>query len=379
MSFDDLPRSPSGRIPQWVIDEAQGRAATPTPWRADAYDTSAEAAAQAASRAGRHAGPAGLPRNIVGDQDWQYVHPGARPPRGRRTLRVRRARWAVGVLCGLLGAAWVGVWVQQLPELSWDAVMAELSRKPVRLADLEATGTLLPPEAVPGGGGFGGPEPGHEEADVPLGAPAPVDWDGAPYAFLSTQARPDGLEVPVTWSPCRPVHYVVNTAGAPVGFADDVATVVAELADATGFVFVDDGPTDESAGPDRPIYQPERYGRRWAPLLVQFSDETLQSGLEGDVVGQGGPRTVRREDGLLVAVSGTVWLDASLLERQPVDAEPAHVGVLRHELAHALGLDHVEDRTQLMNPETRGEFTTFQSGDLYGLSQLARGVCAPDL
>ncbi|MCR6706355.1 MAG: M10 family metallopeptidase domain-containing protein [Cellulomonas sp.] len=53
--------------------------------------------------------------------------------------------------------------------------------------------------------------------------------------------------------------------------------------------------------------------------------------------------------------------------------------MLRHELAHALGLDHVEDRTQLMNPETRGEFTTFQSGDLYGLSQLARGVCAPDL
>ncbi len=376
MSFDDLPRSPSGRIPQWVIDEAQGRAATPPPWRADAYDASAEAAAPGASRRS-----AGLPRNLVGDQDWQYVNPGARQKRARSPRRLRRSRsgWAVGVLCGLLGAAWVGVWLQQLPELSWDAVMAELSRKPVSRADLEATGTLLPPEAVPGGGGMGGPEPGHEEAAAPLGAPAPVDWDGAPYAFLSTQARPDGLEVPVTWSLCRPVHYVVNSAGAPVGFADDVATVVAELADATGFVFVDDGPTDESAGPDRPIYQPERYGRRWAPLLVQFSDETLQSGLEGDVVGQGGPRTVRREDGLLVAVSGTVWLDASLLESQPVDAEPAHVGVLRHELAHALGLDHVEDRTQLMNPETRGEFTTFQSGDLYGLSQLARGVCAPDL
>ncbi|MCR6706356.1 MAG: hypothetical protein NVV66_17270 [Cellulomonas sp.] len=187
----------------------------------------------------------------------------------------------MGVLCGLLGAAWVGVWLQQLPELSWDAVMAELSRKPVSRADLEATGTLLPPESVPGGGGMGGPEPGHEEAAAPLGAPAPVDWDGAPYAFLSTQARPDGLEVPVTWSPCRPVHYVVNSAGAPVGFADDVATVVAELADATGFVFVDDGPTDESAGPDRPIYQPERYGRRWAPLLVQFSDETLQPRARG--------------------------------------------------------------------------------------------------
>lgn len=30
---DDLPRSPSGRIPQWVIDEAAGTATQPTGWR----------------------------------------------------------------------------------------------------------------------------------------------------------------------------------------------------------------------------------------------------------------------------------------------------------------------------------------------------------
>lgn len=30
---DDLPRSPSGRLPQWVIDEAAGNATQPTGWR----------------------------------------------------------------------------------------------------------------------------------------------------------------------------------------------------------------------------------------------------------------------------------------------------------------------------------------------------------
>jgi hypothetical protein len=30
---DDLPRSGSGRVPQWVIDEAAGRRAAPTQWR----------------------------------------------------------------------------------------------------------------------------------------------------------------------------------------------------------------------------------------------------------------------------------------------------------------------------------------------------------
>ena len=31
---DDLPRSPSGRVPKWVIEEAAGRAVDPEPWRA---------------------------------------------------------------------------------------------------------------------------------------------------------------------------------------------------------------------------------------------------------------------------------------------------------------------------------------------------------
>lgn len=30
---DDLPRSPTGRVPKWVIDEAAGRRVDPEPWR----------------------------------------------------------------------------------------------------------------------------------------------------------------------------------------------------------------------------------------------------------------------------------------------------------------------------------------------------------
>ena len=32
---DDLPRSPSGRVPQWVVDEAAGRPPAPTGWRTE--------------------------------------------------------------------------------------------------------------------------------------------------------------------------------------------------------------------------------------------------------------------------------------------------------------------------------------------------------
>ena len=30
---DDLPRSPTGRVPKWVIEEAAGRQVDPEPWR----------------------------------------------------------------------------------------------------------------------------------------------------------------------------------------------------------------------------------------------------------------------------------------------------------------------------------------------------------
>ena len=31
---DELPRSPTGRVPKWVIQEAAGRTVDPEPWRA---------------------------------------------------------------------------------------------------------------------------------------------------------------------------------------------------------------------------------------------------------------------------------------------------------------------------------------------------------
>ncbi|MDX5317789.1 MAG: hypothetical protein LPK38_00260 [Actinomycetes bacterium] len=43
-----------------------------------------------------------------------------------------------------------------------------------------------------------------------------------------------------------------------------------------------------------------------------------------------------------------------------------------------MGLDHVEDPTQLMNPVTT-TVTTFQDGDLTGLAALGQGACAPGL
>src|SRR4051794_10228590 len=66
---------------------------------------------------------------------------------------------------------------------------------------------------------------------------------GPGYRFEDTQP---GSTRPVTWDPCRPIHYVVN-GSAPhgeEGLIDDVVRVVSQK---TGREFVDDGTTTETA------------------------------------------------------------------------------------------------------------------------------------
>lgn len=216
------------------------------------------------------------------------------------------------------------------------------------------------------------PRPGYEESDERIAPAVDVTAPDPSYAFQEMQDA-DGAQVPVTWSPCRPVHVVVDTTAAPVDFEADVAAAVAEVAAATGLTFTVDGEVDEPTGLERPMFQPELYGDRWAPVLVGFGNPTDVPELAGTVAGIAQVNGASSRSGRQHFVSGTVYLDPELLH---ADHDPAaYLAVLRHELAHVVGLDHVDDPTQMMNPTTG--VATFQAGDLTGLAELGRGPCAP--
>src|SRR4051812_418129 len=110
------------------------------------------------------------------------------------------------------------------------------------------------------------PTPGHEEAARPLGVPEPVPQGTGKFEFAATQ--PGDKTAPVAFDPCRPIHFVVNPAGAPADGAELVKAAIARLHGATGLVFTDDGNTAEVPTDDRAPFQPERYGDRWAPVLI---------------------------------------------------------------------------------------------------------------
>ncbi|HTN99633.1 MAG TPA: matrixin family metalloprotease, partial [Microthrixaceae bacterium] len=89
------------------------------------------------------------------------------------------------------------------------------------------------------------------------------------HAFLMLQK--DGT-TPVAYDPCREIHYVTtSTTNAPEGATRLIDDAIKTLSSITGLKFVDDGATKESPNDARPAFQPDRYGQRWAPVLISWS------------------------------------------------------------------------------------------------------------
>ena len=225
----------------------------------------------------------------------------------------------------------------------------------------------------------GRPPPGVEAAAEPLGRPLPPPKGTESYGFLMSQPQ---SESPVTWDPCRPIHYVVSGT-APAAAERALTEGMAELARVTGFRIVRDGATSEKPAATRASYQPKRYGERWAPILVAWSDETSAPFLSGSVVGYARPKPVKNRDGRLTYVTGEFVLEKPWFAALARSSNPKHRTLMRsvviHEMAHMLGLAHIWESDQIMFPEAQLRIRKLGDGDRRGLYRLATGRCSPDL
>ncbi|MUN63427.1 matrixin family metalloprotease [Kocuria sediminis] len=390
-----LPTSPSGRTPQWVIDEAlerQGLSAPADPRRRR-------------RAAGRSVDPGATA------SDWRRWDPPAPPPDPRRT-----SWWSVClVLTLLVGVPVVGGYVL-LPYLQDRQLSASAPALPspppgepgpasgatgpaepgppvdvspvapvpeedviVGPSDLEvpAPSQDVKDAASAGAANAYGPPPGVESADRPLGTPPSVPDTGG-YSLLATQTPGDQV---VAYDPCRPIHYVVRPDGAPAGGQQLLEQAVAEVSAATGLQFVSDGATTEAPRQDRQPYQPDRYGERWVPVLITWSTPTEYPQLAGEVAGLGGSTSMQVNNSAYAYVTGLIALDTPDLQQTLQHPGGADIvrAVIMHELAHVLGLGHVEDPTQLMYGQSTERNTTLSAGDRAGLARLGAGQCVPQL
>src|SRR5690606_37787550 len=124
---------------------------------------------------------------------------------------------------------------------------------------------------------------------APLGTPPAAPDSVASHRFGALQ---DNGRDRVAYDPCRPVHYVMRPDNAPPGARAMLAAAFARMTAVTGLRFVDDGVTDEGPSDQREPYQPDRYGDRWAPVLVTWSTAREQPEFAGDTVGRAGSQLI---------------------------------------------------------------------------------------
>ena len=216
----------------------------------------------------------------------------------------------------------------------------------------------------------GAPAVAADAASAPLVLPPEVTDPGG-YTFVRTG---DG-GAPVVWDPCAPVHVVVRPTAEPPGGRDAVRAALDEVGAASGLVFVVDGETDEAPSTQRRGTDHARYGDRAAPVLVAWSDAAEYPPL-GGALGVAGPLPATGATGERW-VSGSVVLDAAwFADALDDDLGRRRAGaVLRHELAHLVGLGHSADPFSLMSPAYQSVFELSLS-DRAGLARLGGGACA---
>ena len=179
-----------------------------------------------------------------------------------------------------------------------------------------------------------------------------------PDATATLGASTDGYDVwarnedgsPVRWDPCAPIHLVIADDGAPAGWRDDLDRAMDEVGEVSGLAFEVEATTDERPDVRRPAYQPDRYGHRWAPVLVAWSPPG-----EGDLPLHATDRGLAIPlavgvDGDRTYVTGQIVLNRERddLEVGFADRAGSWGATLLHELGHLLGLAHADDHAQLM-------------------------------
>jgi hypothetical protein len=211
---------------------------------------------------------------------------------------------------------------------------------------------------------------------------APAPTTSAPAA-AHVPAQPVGIysfEVvtaagsPARWNPCVAVHYLVNLTDAPPGALIDVQRAVAVVAKASGLEFVSDGTT--TAAPNTSWITKGPVGATgWPDVLIGWSDP---SHTDLKLTQAMGGITEYEAASLPEGRSGLV--SAVVVLSRPNDPGPgfgpdSRGALLLHELGHAVGLGHVDDPTQIMNPVSTGAPGVYASGDLAGLKILGSGAC----
>jgi hypothetical protein len=192
----------------------------------------------------------------------------------------------------------------------------------------------------------------------PLGPANP-----ASYRFTSV----DALGRPARWDPCQAIRWGFNPDKAPSAALELAQAAIGRLAAASGLAFSYAGTTSY-----RPLKQPEGAMPAGFDAVIAFGTVDEYADFTGGTFGIGGFTSSIGAEGSRI-VRGGVVLNAPAVAGIPdgFGRGQRRGGALLHELGHMVGLDHVSDPAQMMNPAlTTGAPADYAEGDRTGLSKV---------
>lgn len=204
-----------------------------------------------------------------------------------------------------------------------------------------------------------------------------------PSYALSTVKLADGRRIVLRWNPCQVITVRANVAAVPLrrrtAVLAEIRTALTRLSSATGLRFSYKGTT-------RTVPRTSTVARQDTELVIAVTTpKGTDFAIGNGVLGYGGYRywewTTTSSTGTLrggaAIARGWVVLDsAGLMGVAPGFGTGATRGnVVLHELGHAVGLDHVQDRDQLLYPTlTPRAPNGYAAGDRTGLQKVGRSA-----
>jgi hypothetical protein len=190
----------------------------------------------------------------------------------------------------------------------------------------------------------------------------------------------DHRGAPLRWDACAPVRLVLSEEQTPEHALRDLTDAISVLRDATGLDLQLVGTTAERPRIDRPLVIDDGEGWRWRPALIAWA-RPGEGGIPLTSIDRGValPVAVRAGDSEAY-VTGQVVLNAARTDLVDgfADRQDAIGATLIHELAHLLGLAHVEDPAQLLSSDPGSGPVALGDGDRAGLRAIgAEAGCNP--
>lgn len=172
-----------------------------------------------------------------------------------------------------------------------------------------------------------------------------------------------------TFDACAPITYRINTNNMYRGFPRLLRKVFAEISAITGHTFVHDGRTTHTflSKKGYPDLDPD------VVLTIAFAKpRQLRDFKRSSALGIGGQRFA---GGWATAGGAVFRVDDWVTRYRYPKPRRAVAGLVRHEIGHAMGLDHYADGVQVMHPGLLHELSgRFEAGDRAGLAALGTQV-----